>query len=361
MNKRDYYEVLGVSPSASEAEMKKAYRALAKKYHPDATKGDKTAEEKFKEISEAYDVLSDKEKRAQYDEIKRARESGFHGSYEDFLRQAQGGRKARTFHFDEDLTDLFSSFFGEGTPFRERETAGSSRGEDVAYEVQVPFETAISGGTMVVTVPREEACSVCGGSGAAPGSKMVRCPECGGSGMLRGGKGRFVLQRTCGVCHGRGKVINTPCRDCGGSGLVRRSRRLKVKIPRGVGEGARIRVSGQGAAGRGRGTSGDLYLVVRILPHHKFWREGDDIYSEEAVNAISAALGTERMVETLKGKVKLKISPGTQPGQKLRLRGMGVQKNQRKGDHYVVVRVTVPENLSEKQKELLQAVLEEEG
>lgn len=359
MNKRDYYDVLGVSPSASEAEIKKAYRTLAKKYHPDANKGDKTAEEKFKEISEANDVLSDKEKRAHYDEIKRARESGFHGSYEDFLRQAQGGRKPRTFHFDEDLTDLFASFFGERTPFRQRETGDSSRGEDVAYEAQVPFETAISGGEMVVTIPREEACSACGGSGAAPGSKMVKCPECGGSGMLRGGKGRFVLQRTCGVCHGRGKVVSTPCPDCGGGGVVRRSRRLKVKIPRGVSDGARIRVAGQGAAGRGRGTSGDLYLVVRILPHHKFWREGDDIYSEEAVNALAAAVGTDRMVETLKGKVKLRIPPGTQPGQKLRLRGLGVQRNHRKGDHYVVMRVTVPQHLTDKQKKLLEAVLED--
>ena len=359
MNKRDYYEVLGVSPSASEAELKKAYRALAKKYHPDVTKGDKAAEEKFKEISEAYDVLSDKEKRAQYDEIKRARESGFHGSYEDFLRQAQGGRKAARFHFDEDLTDLFASFFGEGPAFRERETATSVRGEDVAYEVQVPFETAISGGTMVFTIPHEEVCPVCGGSGAAPGSKMRTCPECGGSGVLRGGKGRFVLQRTCGLCHGRGKVISTPCPECGGNGAVRRSRRLKVKIPRGVRDGARIRVAGQGAAGRGRGTSGDLYLAVKVLRHPKFWREGDDIYSEEAVNALAAAVGTERMVETLKGKVKLKIPPGTQPGQKLRLKGMGVQKNHNKGDHYVVVRVTVPEHLSEKQKKLLEAVLQE--
>jgi len=357
MNKRDYYEVLGVSPSASEAEMKKAYRTLAKKYHPDANKGDKTSEEKFKEISEAYDVLSDKEKRAQYDEIKRAREAGFHGSYEDFVRQAQAG-KGRAFH-SEDLTDLFSSFFGEGTPFREREAGASFEGEDVVYEIQSPFETAVSGGTMVVTIPREEECSVCGGSGAAPGSKMARCPECGGSGMLREGKGRFVLQRTCGVCHGRGRVIGAPCHECHGSGVVRRSRRLKVKIPRGVSDGTRIRVAGQGGAGVGRAASGDLYLLVRILPHHKFWREGDDIYSEEAVNALAAAVGTERMVETLKGRVKVKIPPGTQPGQKLRLRGFGVQKNHHRGDHYVVVRVTVPENLSEKQKKLLEAVLEE--
>jgi molecular chaperone DnaJ len=357
MNKRDYYEVLGVSPSASEAEMKKAYRTLAKKYHPDANKGDKTSEEKFKEISEAYDVLSDKEKRAQYDEIKTARDAGFHGNYEDFLRQAQAGRE-RTFHF-EDLTDLFSSFFGEGTPIRTREAGGSFEGEDVVYEIQAPFETAISGGTMAVTIPREEECAVCGGSGAAPGSKMARCPECGGSGMLREGKGRFVLQRTCGVCHGRGKVIATPCHECHGSGVVRRSRRLKVKIPRGVSDGTRIRVAGQGGAGLGGAASGDLYLVVRILPHHKFWREGDDIYSEEAVNALSAAVGTERTVETLKGRVKVKIPPGTQPGQKLRLRGLGVQKNHRRGDHYVVVRVTVPEHLSEKQKKLLEAVLEE--
>ena len=357
MSKRDYYEVLGVSPSASEDQIKKAYRALAKKYHPDANQGDKNAEEKFKEISEAYEVLSDKEKRSQYDEVKKAREAGFHGSYEDFLGQAQAGA-GRTFHF-EDLSDLFSSFFGEGTSFRAREAGVSFRGEDLVYEIQVPFETAISGGTMAITVPQERECFVCKGSGAKPGSTVETCRECGGSGMIREGKGNFVFQRTCGVCHGRGKVIATPCEECGGLGIVRRSRRLRVKIPRGVTNGARIRVAGQGDGGLGGAPSGNLYLIVRILPHHKFWRDGDNVYSEEPVDAIAAMLGTEKMVETLKGRVKLKIPPGSQPGRKLRLKGLGVQRNHHKGDHYIVVRITIPERLSAKQKKSLQSVLEE--
>jgi molecular chaperone DnaJ len=357
MGKRDYYEVLGVSPSASEQEIKKAYRTLAKKYHPDANQGDKASEEKFKEISEAHEVLSDKGKRAQYDEIRRARETGFHGSYDDFLRQAQAGGATR-FRF-EDLSDLFSSFFGEGTPFHARESGASFRGEDLIYEIQVPFETAITGGTMAITVPQERECSVCGGSGAKPGTKLETCTECGGSGMIREGKGRFVFQKTCGVCHGRGQVIAAPCPECGGAGIARRSRRLKIKIPRGVPDGARIRVAGQGSGGFGGAPSGDLYLIVRILPHHKFWREGDNIYSEEPVNAIAAMLGTEKMVETLKGRVRLKIPPGTQPGRKLRLKGLGVQRDHHKGDHYVVVRITVPEHLSAKQKKSLQSVLEE--
>ncbi len=357
MSKRDYYEVLGVSPSASPEEIKKAYRALAKKYHPDANKGEKGAEDKFKEISEAYEVLSEKEKRAQYDEVRKARETGFHGSYENFRHHAQS-RGGRTFRY-EDLSDLFSSFFDEGAPFRAEESGVSLRGQDLVYEIQVPFETAVSGGTMVMTVPQEEECSVCKGSGAKPGSKMQSCPGCDGKGIVSEGKGNFVFQRTCGVCHGHGKIISTPCGECGGTGIVRRSRHLKVKVPRGVSKGTRIKVAGQGNGGLGGAPRGDLYLIVKVLPHHKFWREGDDIYSEERVNAVAATLGTEKMVETLKKRVKLRIPPGTQPGAKLRLKGLGVQRDHRKGDHYVIVRITVPERLSEKQRSLLQSVLEE--
>jgi molecular chaperone DnaJ len=357
MNKRDYYEVLGVSTSASQEEIKKAYRVLAKKYHPDANREDRTAEDKFKEIAEAYEVLSDKEKRAQYDQIRKAREAGFHGSYEDFLRQTRGGQ-AETSDF-RDLSDLFSSFFGEGTAFRAEEAGFAARGEDLLYEIQVPFEMAISGGTMSITVPQEGECPVCEGTGSKPGTSFESCSQCHGRGMISHGKGNFLFQTTCGRCHGRGKIIATPCESCHGSGFVRRSRRLKVSIPKGVAEGAKIRVAGQGNHGLGGAPSGDLYLIARILPHHKFRRIGDDIYSEEPVDAVAAMLGTERMVETLKGKVKLKIPPGTQPGAKLRLKGLGAQRDHRKGNHYVVVQVRVPEHLSDKQRKLLKTVLEE--
>ncbi len=357
MAKRDYYEVLGVSTSASQDEIRKAYRALAKKYHPDVNKGDKAAEEKFKEISEAHDVLSDKEKRAQYDELKRVREAGFRGSYEDFRRYAEGA-EARTFHF-ENLSDLFSSFFEQGAPSRMEEPRVSVGGEDLVYEIQVPFETAISGGAMLITVPRQVECPQCRGAGMKPGGRTRICPQCGGKGVEAYRKRRTVVQRTCRTCHGRGKISGAPCDECEGTGAVRRSRRLKVTIPRGVPDGARIRIPGQGNEGLAGAPRGDLYLVVKVLPHHKFRREGDDIYSEETIDAVAAMLGTDKTVETLQGTVRLKIPPGTQPGAKLRLKGLGVQTDRHKGDHYVIVRVTVPARLSEKQKRMLHSVLEE--
>jgi len=372
MAEKDYYSILGVSENATEAEIKKTFRGLAKKYHPDANRGDKDAEKRFKEISEAYEVLSDKEKRAQYDELRRARATGFGGpggfDFSQF-RGRRGGAGTRrgggapgggqTFTFEDlgDLGDIFSDMFSR----EPRYSAGAGRtyrpqkGEDLVYSIDIPFDVAAKGGKTSVTIPRAETCPRCGGSGAEPGSQPQPCPTCGGSGTVSSFQGAFGFSRPCPQCLGRGTINPNPCRVCQGRGTTQQTHTVTVKIPRGVKDGAKIRLAGQGEAGIAGGPAGDLYLLVHVMPHAEFERKGNDIYTTAGIDMTEAALGTKVPVHTLEGDVTLTIPPGTQPGAKMRLRGRGIKTaSGETGDHYVVVNVRVPKTLSAEQRRLLE-------
>jgi molecular chaperone DnaJ len=357
MAKRDYYEVLGVKKDASADEMKKVYRALAKKYHPDKNPNDKVAEERFKEIQEAYDVLSDPEKRAEYDQLKEAERHGFNfGDIGDIFSRGRKGNRRTGFGFEDfgGLGDLFSRFFDRGERVRSSRY-GPTRGNDITFELDVPFEKAISGWETTIAVPREEDCPTCRGTGAHPGTSTQTCPECGGKGTIQSVQGGFALSRPCPRCYGRGTIIEVPCRTCGGRGQVQQTRRISVKIPPGVDDGMKIRVPGQGEAGVAGGPRGDLYIIPRIMGHRFFKREGDDIYCDVTVDFIQAILGITLMISTIDGKVRLKIPPGTQPGALLRLKGRGVKRRDGtgRGDQFVKVNVSLPKYITPEQRELL--------
>ncbi|NOZ21618.1 MAG: molecular chaperone DnaJ [Planctomycetes bacterium] len=351
----DYYSILGVSKKATAGEIKKAYRRLAKKYHPDKNKGNKEAERRFKEIGAAYEVLSNKKKRQQYDRFGSAGPQNF----SDYFRQAagsRGGAKSGGFSFDDlgDFGSFFSSFFRGAGADNVRRSA-KQRGQDIEADVSIPFDLAARGGKTTITLARMETCATCKGSGAKPGSKSQRCPTCQGTGSVQFGQGGFAFSRPCPQCQGKGQTAESVCPTCRGAGQVQQQRKIDVKIPRGINDGQRIRLSGQGQGGVGGGAKGDLYLRIRILPHGEFTRRGRDIYSEVEVPMTDAALGTKVDVRTMGGTVSLKVPPGTQPGAKLRLRGRGVEDaDGRKGDHFVAVKVVVPKSLTKKQKELLQ-------
>ncbi|WP_243386270.1 molecular chaperone DnaJ [Bacillus kexueae] len=344
MSKRDYYEVLGVSKSATKDEIKKAYRKLSKKYHPDINK-DADAPEKFKEVKEAYEVLSDDQKRAQYDQFGHAGPNQGFGGFDgaDF-----GG-----FGFE----DIFSSIFGGGG--RRRDPNAPRAGADLQYTMTLSFEEAVFGKETTIEIPREESCDTCNGSGAKPGTTPETCSTCGGSGQVNTEQntpfGRIVNRRVCHQCSGTGKMIKSKCSTCGGAGKVKKRKKISVKIPAGVDDGQQLRVAGQGEPGVNGGPSGDLYVVFHVRDHEFFERNGDDIYCEMPLTFAQAALGDEIEVPTLHGKVKLKIPAGTQTGVKFRLRGKGVPnvRGYGQGDQHVVVRVVTPTNLTEKQKELL--------
>ncbi|HDN82981.1 MAG TPA: molecular chaperone DnaJ [Candidatus Altiarchaeales archaeon] len=357
MTKKDYYEILGVPRNATKEEIKRAYRRLARKYHPDVNKSP-DAEEKFKEISEAYEVLSDDEKRAAYDKYGHAgvqhhfKEGGF--SWEDFT------------HFD-DIADIFGrDFFGRdifdvffGRNGRTKRSRGI-RGNDLKYDLWITLEEAAFGCEKEIEVERKERCDYCNGTGLKPGSSEVRCPECGGTGQLKRVQtspfGRFVSITTCPACGGEGKVIKDPCPSCGGEGRLLKRRKIAVSIPRGVDSGYYLRLKGQGDAGIKSGPPGDLYVVINIKPHKLFRREGSDIYYELPITFSEAALGTVAEVPTLEGKVKLKIPPGIQSGTLLRLRGKGLYKfgKSSRGDQLVIVRVVTPKKLSKRERELFE-------
>jgi molecular chaperone DnaJ len=345
MSKRDYYEVLGVSRQASADELKKAYRKLARQYHPDANPDNKKhAEEKFKEIAEAYEVLSDPEKRAGYDRFGHAGADGqgfggFGGFSGDF-----GG-----------LGDIFDMFFGGGG----RSRRGPEKGADLRVDMEIAFEEAAFGLEKDIKVPRHEDCGTCGGTGAAPGTKAQTCSACNGSGQIQYAQstpfGRVVQSRTCDRCRGAGKVIEKPCATCHGAGQVRKTRNIHVRIPAGVDNGTRLRVSGEGESGMRGGPRGDLYVYIYVKPHKIFRREGNDVVVEINLSFAQAALGDEVDVDTLDGKASLKIPEGTQSGAVFRMRGKGVPHlgGHGRGDQHVVVRVVTPTKLSDKQRELL--------
>jgi molecular chaperone DnaJ len=346
---KDYYKVLGISNTASADEIRKAYRKLAKKYHPDHNPNDTSAEEKFKQVQQAYDVLGDENKRKQYEQMRDGSFFGFGpGGFEGY--RTQPGAGGQQFRFEDlsgfgDLGDLFSSIFGFGAGgagaagTRTRSSYfGPMKGENIHAEIEIPFEQAIAGGKSTFQISREEACKACDGAGMAPGSGAQTCPTC---------QGRPA-------CLGRGTVGGSPCAACGGNGSTAQKRSISVKIPAGVASGSKIRLAGQGQKGVQGGPPGDLILTVRVREHSTFSRKGSDIYSEVTLNLAQAVLGTTVKVETIDGLVNLRVPPGIQPGKKLRLKGKGVKRagGNGRGDHIVQVNVQIPESLNESERDV---------
>jgi molecular chaperone DnaJ len=357
VSKRDYYEILGIERMASTEEIKKSYRKLAVKYHPDKNPGDKTAEEKFKELSEAYEILSDPQKRGLYDQHGHAafdRRSGgfprggggFHDPF-DIFREVFGGGGGGS---------IFEDLFGGGRA----DPTQPQRGEDLRYDMEISFEDAANGCEREITVTKPERCEVCDGSGAEAGSRVKTCLTCNGRGQVISARGIFSIAQTCPTCQGAGRVIEKPCKACHGSGRRDRPSKIKLRIPAGVDTGSRLRSVGNGQAGLRGGPSGDLYVVLHVKPHEIFQRDGDDLLCEVPVGFVQAALGTDIEVPTLTGKAEIKIPAGTQPGTMFRLKGKGVKNVQGygHGDLHVRVMVEVPTHLTSAQKAKLQEFAE---
>ncbi|MBC6428109.1 MAG: molecular chaperone DnaJ [Cellvibrionales bacterium] len=340
MAKRDYYEVLGVDRNSTPPELKKAYRRVAMKYHPDRAPGDKQAEAKFKEASEAYEVLSDAEKRAAYDRFGHAgvdatRTGGF---------QSTAG-----------FEDIFGDVFGDIFASADRSRRKPGRGSDLQYRLQLDLEQAVAGTTTKVRIPTYIACAICDGSGAKSGTGKSTCPSCQGQGQVRMQQGFFSVQQTCPTCRGSGQIIADPCAKCGGEGRARGSKTLSVKVPPGVDTGDRIRLTGEGEAGTSGAPPGDLYVQIQVRDHPLFQRDGGDLYCEIPLGFTVAALGGELEVPTLKGRIKLRIPPGTQSGKLFRMRGKGIKpvRSSTQGDLLCRVQIETPVRLSEKQQTLL--------
>jgi molecular chaperone DnaJ len=361
---KDYYKTLGVAENASTEEIKRAYRKLAKQYHPDANPDDATVADRFKEVSEAYSVLSDEKKRAQYDDMRRY--GGGFGPGGFGRGTAQPGsaqQRPGGFSFEEmefgGLGDLFSSIFDRGRRRGGARPRGPQRGETVEYAVEISFAQAARGGKIPVTVPVTEECTTCAGSGARPGTTPTACPECGGSGTISFGQGGFMVNRPCPACYGRGAIATDPCPACAGQGQAQRTRTLEVNVPAGVDTGSKLRLSGQGGQGPAGGPPGDLILTFRVRPDRFFTREGLDVHCTVPINVAQAMLGSRVKVRTVDGKgVVLKIPPGTQNGTRFRIRGQGVRKAGKQGDQFVRVNVTVPERLDAEGEELVRKLAE---
>lgn len=351
MSKRDYYEVLGVERGVGEEELKKAYRKQALKFHPDKNPGDKAAEEKFKELGEAYEVLSDAQKRAAYDRFG-------HSAFDARARAGAGGRSGG-FHdpfevfkevFGAGGGSIFDSFFGE-----RQDPQGPQRGADLRYDLEISFEEAVLGCEKEISVTKQDACETCRGTGAEAGSSMKTCPQCGGRGQVISSRGIFSIAQTCPRCEGAGRKADKPCRGCGGAGRRERTSKIKLKIPPGVDTGARLRSSGNGEAGARGGPAGDLYVVLHAREHDIFQRDGDDLVCEVPISFVQAALGAEVEVPTMGGKSMIKIPPGTQGSTVFRLKAKGVRNVQGfgVGDLHVRVTVEVPTHLNSSQREKL--------
>jgi molecular chaperone DnaJ len=343
MSKRDYYEVLGVTRTCTEVELKTAFRKLAMQHHPDRNPGDKDCEHRFKELNEAYDVLKDGDKRAAYDRFG-------HAAFE------HGGMGGPGFgaDFGSTFADIFEGIFGMASA-RGR-GSGRERGSDLRYNMEITLDEAFTGKTAQIRIPTSVTCEACSGSGAKAGTKPKPCSTCGGAGKIRHAQGFFTLERTCPTCHGRGQVIDDPCKVCGGGGRVTRERTLSVNIPTGVEDGTRIRLAGEGEAGVRGGPPGDLYIFLEVAPHEFFQRDGADLHCRVPVSMSIAALGGEFDVPAIDGsKVRVKVPAGTQTGRRFRLagKGMPVLRAKQTGDMYVQVVVETPQNLTKRQRELL--------
>jgi len=351
LSKRDYYEVLGLDKGADEQSIKKAYRKMAMKYHPDKNPGDKQAEENFKELNEAYEVLGDANKRARYDQFGHAGVNGNgQGGFEGFSGGGFGG-------FDDifgDIFDMFGGGFSNG-----RKKSGPQKGSDLKYELSISFDEAAFGVEKEISISRHEKCGECHGSGATPGTSQKNCSKCNGSGEVRYAQrtplGQFVNVKTCDVCHGEGSITENPCKECKGTGKILKNKKIDIKIPAGVDTGSVIPLRGEGEPGLKGGPSGDLYIVVRVRPHEIFQRDGNDILCEIPITFVQATLGDELVVPSLDGRIKYKIPEGTQSGTVFRIKAKGIPnlKGYGRGDLYVKVVVEIPKKLNDKQKELL--------
>ena len=356
--KRDYYEVLGISKGASEDEIKKAYKKMARKYHPDLNPGDKEAEEHFKEVNEAYEVLSDANKKARYDQYGHAGVDPSFGAGAGF-----GG----DFDFG-DLGDIFGSFFGGGFGGARRANPNApQRGESIRMNLTISFEEAAFGCEKEVSVDRYEACATCSGSGCAPGTTPEVCPDCHGTGQVQVRRqtpmGVFATTSPCGRCGGRGQIIHQPCKDCRGTGQVRRRKTIQASIPAGIDNGQTISIRGQGHAGKNGGPAGDLLITISVRPHELFRREGTSVFCEAPITFAQAVLGAELEIPTIDGKVKYDLPEGTQSGTTFRLKGKGIPSlgGRGRGDQYVTVYIETPRNLNKEQKDALKKFAESVG
>ena len=358
MAKRDYYEVLGVEKNASKDDIKKAYRKLAIQYHPDKNPGDKQAEEKFKEATEAYEILADDQKKAAYDQFGFAGVEGMGGQ----------GDYSNVFHGFEDifgeggLGNIFESFFGGGGFRRGTSGGGVRQGANLRYDIEIPFKDAIFGTKIEIQYSHNESCTTCNGSGTTDGGGKKTCPVCRGSGQVRHSQGFFSVATTCHNCGGDGYIIEKPCKDCGGSGTQKKRQKIMVTIPAGVENGKRVVIPKQGDAGPNGGQAGDLYVFIRIKPHEYFERQGLDLYCAVPISVSQAALGADIHVTTLDNKtIKVKVPAGIQSGKMLRVREEGVPSGGSRGNLYIKLMVQIPEKLSRRGKELLEELAKTEG
>ena len=361
---KDYYAVLGVDEKADQEAIKKAYRRLAKRHHPDANQGNPRAAERFKEVGEANGVLSDPKKRKKYDQMRKLGAFGFGGTRGPGTRPSPQGSSSFSF---EDLgglggfSDIFSSIFDRGKKQSPR-PGGPSKGKDIEYGVEVSFMTAAQGGKVTISVPVNEECATCRGSGGAPGTAWNTCTECKGTGSVSFGQGGFAVNRPCPACLGRGERPDKECAACDGTGKIHQDRKIQVSVPAGVQTGSKVRLTGQGERGRKGGAPGDLVITFKVKEHAFFRREDNDIHVTVPVNLAQAALGSRIRVATISGRrVVLRIPPGTQPGTRFRIRGQGIRRKGRTGDQYVEVKVAVPEALTEEQAEQFREFAEASG